>query len=689
VSAQDLLIEIGTEELPPTALLKLSKSFEKNILAGLHAATASFNGKVKSFASPRRLAVTIDQLDELTHPQTKNLSGPNKKVAFDYDGNPTKAALGFAKKCGVSVEDLRLEGDKLVYSKKPMPIKISSLLQNIVETSLKQLPIPKRMRWGASRIEFVRPVHWIVMLLGNQVVDAEVMGIKAGNQTRGHRFHCNRKLTITAPSDYQNLLLNEGHVVADFEIRREEIVIGINDEAEKLGGTAIIDPALLDEVTSLVEKPVALAGHFDPKFLAVPAEALISSMGAHQKYFHVVDKNGKLLPSFITISNIQSADENQVIRGNERVIHPRLSDAAFFFETDKKIRLADRRKKLSGIVFQEKLGTVLQKTDRIAALAEHIATEIGADCLLTRRAGELCKVDLVSDMVLEFDKMQGIAGRYYAQHDGEEEDVALAIEQHYLPRYAGDKLPDGYIASAVALADRIDTLTGIFGIGQPPTGSKDPFALRRASIAVLQIIVQKQLPLDLLELLNRSCQLHQKLNTDDQLVDKILSYMLERFRAWYQDEGIAAEVFMAVSAKKLSAPLDIHNRVQAVHAFSQLAESQALAAANKRVSNILNKAREGEVASRINSALLIDGAERLLAEQLLAKQSWLVPLLAEQKYDEILAGLVDLRQPVDAFFDGVMVMVDDANIRANRLALLTQLRGLFLQVADISCLASA
>lgn len=687
MSQRDLLIEIGTEELPPKALHKLSISFENNMIAGLKTATAKHSGIVKSYATPRRLAVVIEQLDEFTHPQTESLSGPNRKVAFDEQGEPTKAALGFAKKCGVEVSELEFRDDKLFFSRSPEPLPIGSLLQDIVETALKQLPIAKRMRWGSSRIEFVRPVHWLVMLFGNEVIDATVLGIKAGRQSRGHRFHCDQLLEISSPTSYPSQLLEQGHVVADFSARREEIVEGVEAAAKQLGGQAVIDPGLLNEVTALVEKPVPLAGRFDEKFLSVPAEALISSMGEHQKYFHVVDNSGKLMPHFITVSNIQSTDPAQVIDGNERVIRPRLADAAFFFETDKKTRLEDRRDKLGSVVFQQQLGTVLEKTERIGELAAEIAAQIQADVTHARRAGELCKADLVSDMVLEFDKMQGIAGRYYAQHDGEPDAVAMAIEQHYLPRHAGDALPETDVACAVALADRIDTLTGIFGIGQAPTGSKDPFALRRASIAVLQIIVQKQLTLDLRELLEKACALHQNLKADDQRVETILSYMLERFRAWYQDEGIAAEVFMAVSAKRLSAPLDIHNRVQAVHSFSQLEESQALAAANKRVSNILNKVNEGDIAQSIDNSLLTDDAEKQLSQILQDKQLELEPLLSDRKYEQALASLASLRQPVDAFFDNVMVMADEPALRANRLAILSQLRGLFLQVADISCLA--
>ena len=463
----------------------------------------------------------------------------------------------------------------------------------------------------------------------------------------------------------------------------------VTAEGEKVGGAAIIGDDLLDEVTGLVEWPVALTGSFEERFLEVPAEALISSMKEHQKYFHVENNNGDLLPNFITVSNIVSNDPAQVISGNERVIRPRLSDAVFFYETDKKVKLETRLEKLKNVVFQAKLGTIYDKTQRVMSLAAAIANKINSNADYASRAAELSKADLVSDMVLEFDKMQGIAGCYYALADGEPEEVANAIKDQYLPKFAGDKLPESLTGCAVALADRLDTIVGIFGIGQPPTGSKDPFALRRATVGVLRIIVEKQLNVDLRDLLQQAQQQHGDLPAADGLVDTVLAYMIERFRAWYEEENISAEVFLAVSAKGLSQPLDINQRVQAVHSFSQLAEAQALAAANKRVSNILAKLDDESAIGAVDNALLADAAEKTLADLVQNKASMVEPLFQQRQYKEALANLADLREPVDAFFEDVMVMVDDDALKNNRLALLKQLRGLFLEVADISLLVPA
>ena len=546
------------------------------------------------------------------------------------------------------------------------------------------------MRWGASRNEFVRPVHWLVILFGGDTVDAEVMGLRADRQTRGHRFHYNQTLVLDAAADYVEKLRSPAYVQVDMDERRDLIKQQVEAEAAKLGGTAVIENDLLDEVTALVEWPVALTGRFEERFLEVPAEALIYSMSEHQKYFHVVDGDGKLLPNFITVANIESQDPTQVIDGNERVIRPRLADAAFFFETDKKKTLADQRERLKTIVFQAKLGTIFEKTERVAALAAAIAQQLGADQAgveKAQRAAELSKSDLVTDMVGEFDKMQGVAGYYYALNDGEAEDVAVALQEQYLPKFAGDKLPTTETGTILALADRLDTLVGIFGIGQQPSGSKDPFALRRASVSVLRLLVEKELNLDLRQLLELAQSQHKPLPAADGLVEQVFGYMVERFRAWYEDAKIPAEVFQAVSAKNLSTPLDIDNRVQAVHRFSQLPEAQALAAANKRVSNIL--AKQGDVNADLDQALLQESAEQALAEQVAAQADKVAPLFAEGRYTEALESLAGLRESVDTFFDSVMVMADDQALRNNRLALLSQLRGLFLEVADISLLAPA
>ncbi len=688
--AQDFLVEIGTEELPPKALKQLSQAFTQGIVDGLNAVELS-HGSVKSYAAPRRLAVFIEALEEQTPLKEVEVWGPPAKIAFDADGNPTKAAEAFAKKNGIAVTDLNAESDgkveKLVHRAQAGGEAAVEKFESIVQTSLDKLPIPKRMRWGARRTEFVRPVHWIVMLFGREVVDATIMGLRANRETRGHRFHYNQTIFLDAPAEYAEKLKNPGYVIVDFDERQTLVQEQVEEEGKKAGGEAVIGSDLLNEVTALVEWPVALTGNFEERFLDVPAEALISSMKEHQKYFHVVDANHQLLPKFITVSNIESTDPSQVIDGNERVIRPRLSDAAFFFETDKKSTLEQQRERLKNIVFQAQLGTVFEKTERVAKLAASIATKLNADASKAERAGVLCKSDLITDMVGEFDKMQGIAGYYYAINDGEDEEVAKALNEQYLPRFAGDTLPETTTGSVIALADRLDTLSGIFGIGQKPSGSKDPFALRRASLAVLRLLVEKDFNLDLRELLTEAASLHNKL-TDDNVVDNALNYMLERFRAWYEDENISPEIFMAVAAKNLSEPLDINKRVHAVSQFSQLPEAQALAAANKRVSNILEK-NGGDSTSTVNPDLLQENAEKALALQVSDKTQQVAPLFQARNYAEALSTLASLREVVDAFFDEVMVMADDEALRNNRIALLSQLRNLFLEVADISLLVPA
>jgi glycyl-tRNA synthetase beta chain len=683
------LVEIGTEELPPKALKALNDSFRDGIEAGLRAANIGF-GRLHPFAAPRRLAVLVEALEARQPDQQIEKLGPNVANAFGADGKPTKAAEGFAKSCGVDFDQLgRVDtdkGERLVYRATQAGKASTELLPQIVTEALNQLPIPKRMRWGARRAEFVRPVHWIVMLYGNDVIDCDILDVKAGRDTRGHRFHANRSFALKCAADYQLTLENEAFVIADFSERRGRIRAQVETLGQQLGGVAVIDEDLLDEVTGLVEWPVALAGSFEERFLKVPQEALISSMKEHQKYFHVVDANGKLLPHFITIANIQSSDPQQVIAGNERVIRPRLSDAAFFFETDLKTPLSARREQLKTVVFQEKLGTVYDKTARIAQLARWIAQRIGGNAEWAAQAGELCKADLVSAMVGEFDNMQGIAGCYYARQEGVPDEVAEALREHYQPRFAGDELPRTTTGVAVALADRLDTLVGIFGIGQPPTGSKDPFALRRAALGVLRLIVEKGFDLDLREALAQAQSLHLSLAGMPKLVDEVLNYMVERFRAWFEEEQIPVEVFLAVAAKNLSNPLDINQRVHAVHAFSKLPEAQALAAANKRVSNLLAK-RSDAALPPLDLTLLKEPAEMALGMQICELAQKTKPLLAQRRYREGLELLAGLRAAVDKFFDDVMVMVDDAAVRNNRLALLSMLRELFLEVADISLLA--
>ena len=689
--SRDFLLELGTEELPPTALKSLLAALAAGVKAGLDDAGLPYNA-INSYASPRRLALVVEQLAEATPVRQVTNWGPPAQVAFDADGKPTRAAEAFAKKNGLAIDELTTENDgkadKLVAHQEAGGEPTTDLLAAIVRDALAKLPIPKRMRWGAKRTEFVRPAHWLVMLFGDDVVEAEVLGLSAGRDSRGHRFHHNQVISIDSPGNYVEIM-KAAYVQVDMAARRALIIDQVNREAAAIDGTAVIDEDLLDEVTALVEWPVALTGRFEERFLQVPAEALVSSMAEHQKYFHVVDNDGQLKPYFITVANIESQDPSQVIDGNERVIRPRLSDAAFFFETDKKHTLASQRKRLGSIVFQAKLGSILDKTDRIAALAASIASDIGADAAKAKRAGELSKADLVTEMVLEFDKMQGIAGYYYALNDGEDPEVANALKEQYLPKYAGDELPDTQTGTLIALADRLDTIVGIFGIGQKPTGSKDPFALRRASLGALRLMVEKDINLDLRELLKRAASGHgDNIKDAASTVEESLAYMLERFRAWYEEDQIATEVYLAVAAKKLSHPVDINTRVLAVDAFAQLPEAQALAAANKRVSNILSKLEEAP-ASEVNTKLLAEPAEQQLAEAVADKAQRVAPLFAERRYADALAELATLRAAVDTFFDDVMVMADDQALRNNRLALLAQLRGLFLQVADISALAPA
>ncbi|SDK43203.1 glycine--tRNA ligase subunit beta [Microbulbifer yueqingensis] len=691
--AQDFLVELGTEELPPTALHTLMEAFAEGIEQGLKGAELEF-GEVKAYAAPRRLAVAVSGLADRQQDKQIEKLGPAVKAAFDKDGKPSKAAEGFARSNGVTVDQLSRKetdkGERLAFVSEQKGADTVSLLPGIVERSLAQLPIPKRMRWGARREEFVRPVHWLLMLFGNEVVEGEVLGLQAGNTTRGHRFHCNRELEVHSPKDYVQKLRDPGHVVVDFAERREMIRDQVTAEAHNVNGEAVIEDDLLDEVTALVEWPVALTGRFEERFLDVPAEALISSMKEHQKYFHVVDGDGQLLPFFITVANIDSQDPRQVIEGNERVIRPRLSDAAFFFETDKKTSLEARREKLKQVIFQQKLGTIYDKTERLAALAPRIAAAIGADETEAERAAKLCKSDLVTEMVFEFADLQGVAGYYYAENDGEPLDVAKAMYEQYMPKFAGDELPKSQTGTVLALADRLDTLVGIFGIGQPPSGSRDPFALRRASLGVIRLVVEKKLDLDLRKLLELARDNYPRtaLGEYNSVVEQALAYILERFRARYEDQGVPAEVFMAVAARNLSRPLDIDNRVHAVHAFSQLPEAAALAAANKRVSNILAKL-DGPVPSSVDESLLKEDAEQALYAAVKDAQQQVQPLYAAAMFTDGLAGLSGLRESVDSFFDNVMVMAEDEQLRNNRLALLAQLRALFLEVADISLLAPA
>ncbi|MCP5325918.1 MAG: glycine--tRNA ligase subunit beta [Oceanospirillaceae bacterium] len=684
---RDFLVEIGTEELPPKALKKLAEAFQEGIESFLKDKELSFAGSVW-YAAPRRLALRINGLAEQGAESKMEKFGPYVNVAFDANGNPSKAAEGFAKANNITMAEVGrttdAKGERLYFAQNVAGVNAVDVLADAVNASLAKLPIPKRMRWGNSRNEFVRPVQWVVMLFGNDVVPGTVLGMQAGNQSKGHRFHHNEKVTIANADAYLETL-RKAYVMADFAERRARITEQVTVLGKNAGGQAVIGEDLLDEVTALNEWPTALAGRFEERFLTVPPEALISSMKEHQKYFHVVDASGKLLPSFITVCNIESKDPAQVIAGNEKVIRPRLSDAAFFWNTDRKTKLEDRVEKLGTILWVNKLGTLKDKSVRLQALASKIAAAIGGNSADAQRAALLCKTDLVTDMVGEFDDMQGLAGFYYAQNDGEKADVAAAMKEQYMPAFAGDQLPATQTGIALAIADRLDSLVGLFGIGQIPTGTKDPYALRRASLGVLRILVEKKLDLDLNQLIDWAIDNNWPTTPAANTKSVLMEYMLDRFSAWYGDENIPTEVFQAVRARGISNPLDINQRVQAVNSFAKLDAAQALAAANKRVSNILAKV-EGPVADSVNAALLQEDAEKALASAVAAKQAEVKPLFANADYNAALTRLADLRETVDTFFDKVMVMADDAAVKNNRLALLKQLRDLFLEVADISLL---
>ncbi|MDN6319496.1 MAG: glycine--tRNA ligase subunit beta [Marinobacter sp.] len=692
MATQDFLVELGVEELPSKALKPLSDAFTQGIAKGLEEAGIAFD-KVEVFAAPRRLAVRIRDLADAQPDKPVEKRGPAVKAAFDDSGNPTRALTGFATSLGVTPDQLdTLETDKgawLAYRTIEQGKPTVDLMSGLVEQSLAALPIPKRMRWGAHRTEFVRPVHWLVMLYGNKVIDAPIMGLTPGNKTLGHRFHCPKALIIPTPADYEVVLEQEGYVIADFAKRREQIRAGVSALAKaEAGGNAVINEDLLDEVTGLNEWPVPLMGRFDKRFLEVPAEALISSMEEHQKYFHVVDDNGDMLPLFITVANIESKDPSQVVSGNEKVIRPRLADAAFFYENDRKTRLEDRVERLKPIVFQEKLGSVYDKAVRVAALANRIATAIGSDPALAERAAMLAKTDLVTEMVLEFSDLQGIMGQYYAADDGEPADVAKAMNEQYMPRFAKDSLPTTLTSCALAIADRLDSLVGLFGIGQPPSGTRDPFALRRASLGVLRIIVERELPLDLQTCCEWAEENFTGLSAENTAAN-VVDYMLERFRAHYDEQGIGAEVYLAVHARRPTRPLDFDRRIKAVEAFRQLPEALALAGANKRVSNILAKQGGDSVGEAVNDGLLQDAAEKTLATKVEQQADKVLPLFEQGDYANALQSLASLQEPVDSFFNDVMVMAEDEAVRDNRLALLNRLHNLFLRVADISLLPAA
>ncbi|MEY2625659.1 MAG: glycine--tRNA ligase subunit beta [Gammaproteobacteria bacterium] len=685
MSTRDFLFELGTEELPPLALPELEQALKEGLRSGLESAGLS-HGDIVSYAAPRRLAVLVLALIDKQPEQQIKRRGPPVSAAFDKSGAPTRAATAFAETCGVALEQLGRviegKGEFLYFEGSKPGAATAALLPAMVQAALDALPIPKRMRWGTSEAEFVRPVHWIVMRFGHETLHTRLLDTEAGATTRGHRFHAPQELAISSPAEYADTLRSKGFVLASFAERRERIRDQVLACAKNLGGKAVLDDALLDEVTALVEWPVAIEGRFDERFLALPREVLISTLQEHQRYFAVENTKGELTNHFITVSNIESRDPSRVRAGNERVVRPRLADAAFFHEQDRRNPLHAWRQGLDSVTFQAKLGSIGDKLRRVVALTQQIAPLVGADAALASRAAELSKCDLLSAMVGEFPELQGVMGAYYAAADGEDSRVAAAIRDHYLPRGAGDALPADPVGVAVALADKLDTLAGIFGIGQKPSGTKDPFALRRAAIGVLRIILERQLDLDLGELVGKAVSA-QPVTTKD-TANEVLAYLQERMRAHYLEAGYPAESFEAVLATGTTRALDFDQRMRALAKFRERPEAETLAAANKRIANILRKSSAGEVAPTVEVSMLGAEAEKALHQALEAVSAAATADIAARRYDEALAKLASLRPSIDAFFNDVMVNDPNAALRANRLALVSRVRDLFTGVADFS-----
>lgn len=689
IETRPLMIELGTEELPPKSLKKLANAFSRQILAGLSdVGLVAGNVSSQLFASPRRLAILVNEVAICQADSVVERRGPAVSAAFDEDGNPSQAATGFARSCKVDISALeRMATDKgewLVFRSEQAGQLASQLVPDIVDTALRKLPIPKRMRWGDMDAEFVRPVHWLLMLHGSEIIETELMTVSSGRETGGHRFHHPAMLPIATAENYESMLEDPGHVVADFNRRRDIITEQVNNLATMKGANALIDPALLDEVTALVEWPNAMAGEFDKGYLQVPQEALISAMQDHQKYFPVVDDNGKMTSSFIFVSNIESTRPASVSSGNERVLNARFSDAQFFWDTDREKSLEAQVERLNSVVFHNKLGSVYDRTLRVQKLTGHIAELLGSDPGLAERAALLAKADLLTGMVSEFPDLQGIMGRYYALAQGEKDEVAEAIEQQYLPRFAGDGLPVTATGQALSIADKLDTLCGIFSIGEIPTGDKDPFALRRAALGILRIMIELELNLDLRQLLVLAASAYGfDEEKTDQLADQIFSFMLDRLQAYYIDKGYNSRQISSVQQRRPSRPIDFNARLLAVDAFVQLEEAPALAAANKRIQNILRKA-EGNDFGAVDAGMLTEAAERALFDQISGLSSEVDELFKQGDYTSALRRLASLRTAVDDFFDQVMVMDEDPEIRANRLALLASLGEMFLRTADLS-----
>ncbi|MCZ6774228.1 MAG: glycine--tRNA ligase subunit beta [Proteobacteria bacterium] len=690
--AEDFLVEIGTEELPPKALRSLMDAFGAKLADGIDSVRLS-RGEIHCFASPRRIAVLVRDLAKQQLDQKVEQKGPPIKIAFDGDGTATPAADAFAKKCGVTVADLgRYKTDKgewLSFESIEKGRSVAELLPDLIETALAALPIPRRMRWGANDAEFVRPVHWVVLLHGKKTIKASVMGLFAGNTTRGHRFHSTGTITIPSPDSYLDVLEKEGYVIADFERRREMVQSGVAAAAAEAGGEIVDGESLYDEVAALVEWPVPVLGHFDKSFLQLPREVVISTLTGHQRYFPVADKSGDLLPMFVTVANLESKDPAQVRDGNERVIRPRLADAAFFWDSDRQKALANRQDALREVVYQHGLGSLFDKSQRIATIAKWVSGSLQQNSADVERAAALAKCDLLTGMVGEFPELQGIMGRYYATADGEPDSVASAISEHYRPRFAGDDLPASSDGQVLAIADKIDTLAGIFSLGKKPSGNRDPFGLRRAALGIVRILIECGLDVDLKGLIAEAlgAQPKSKLANDEVTVE-LYTFITDRLRRYFldRDSGLSVETFEAVMVRQPTSLLDFDRRLAAVQTFARLEQAGSLASANKRIANILRKA-DDPTGLTVKKKLLQDDAELALFSALESAREKVLPLLAVRSYAEVLNELADLREPVDRFFDDVMVMTDDEDVRNNRLALLTELRALFLDVADISRLA--
>jgi len=690
MSQDDLLIELGTEELPPKALKKLSQAFTTGVVDGLQKAGFVIDA-FESFAAPRRLAILIKNLEASQPDRNIERKGPALKAAFDNEGEPTKAVLGFARSCGVEVADLQQqETDKgvwLVFKATEKGQPLADLIEGIINQSLLRLPIPKRMRWGDSDVEFVRPAHWLVLLHGKKQIDAKVLGLKSSRCSFGHRFHAPGKIEIQDASSYKDKLLSEGFVIADFEQRKQNIKKQVIEIVAKRGGEAVIDDDLLEEVTALNEWPVAVAGEFEDIYLQVPSEALIKTMQDNQKYFPVKGADGNLKNYFITISNIDSKSPEKVKEGNERVVRPRLADAMFFWQQDQKQPLESFNKALEKVVFQKQLGTLADKSRRVAGLAESLAVTLNANVEHVKRAAILSKCDLMTDMVGEFASLQGVMGKRYAQVAGEAEAVSLALDEQYKPRGASDETASEITGQILAISDKLDSLVGIFAIGEKPSGEKDPYALRRASLGILRTIIERQLDLDLKQMISSSAQLLADKVDASKVEQDVFDYILERLRAYYLDRQVSPDVFDAVSALSPSRPLDFDKRIKAVSVFRDMAEAQSLAAANKRVSNILKKSASDS--TLVDESLLCEDAEKDLHTKLVLLSSIVEPMFDAGDYEAALTQLSSLRDPVDAFFDSVMVMAEDEAIKNNRIALLNSMNQLFLRAADLSRLHQA